>query len=516
MNEDDRRLLDSDLSEAFAELAPLPRPELMAAITRRIEATPQSSEAAALFTGPHRRIWRTVGLGAFGVVAGIAVGLTAASLLVSGPTASTPAGTVPPASASAVVRSPQDTASQSAASAQPSRVAHDPGAAWERIDLPDPVPGVFGGAGPQKVVAFRGDFVLVGSAWASCVSDIHEPPPDCTERLSELTAGFGYQAAVVWTSTDGRSWELIQSEALEGARVTDAATDGERLVVVGEISEQPIELGSDARPEIWTSTDGRAWEVVEQEGPTPEYLEWTANGWIGVRNTRMLEGSAYVAAGPEFLASSDGLRWEVVSEGGALGRGHVADLAVDLAGTTAIAAGYHEMIDEAGGLGSGSAVAWRTQDGRSWERTPDQQSLAFSGPGALYLQSVTATDDGWLGVGRADDAVEAAGVWRSVDGLSWERLTAAPPRFGGYGTIDHVAWTDPGFVATGTIAGAHGSVIAAWVSADGATWEPVHRQPALEDGVSSGVIVEGDLIVAPGSRGSGLDHWFPVVYVTAR
>ncbi|MGH2401650.1 MAG: hypothetical protein ACRDE6_02970, partial [Candidatus Limnocylindria bacterium] len=208
----------------------------------------------------------------------------------------------------------------------------------------------------------------------------------------------------MWTSTDGRAWELIQSEAFDAGHVTDAATDGERIVVTGEIGDLLLELGGEGRGAMWTSTDGRVWEVVEPDGPIPEYLEWTANGWIGVRNTRALEGTYYVDAGPEFLASSDGLRWEVVTEGGALGRGRVADLAVDLTGTTAIAVGYHEMVSEAGLLESGSGVAWRTRDGRSWEGAPDQQSLVSTGPGGLYLQSVTATDDGWLGVGRADDA----------------------------------------------------------------------------------------------------------------
>lgn len=516
MNEDQRYLLDRELSEVFADLAPRPGPSLMASVTRRIATTPQVTERATLFEGSPSRIWRTLGLGAVGVVAGIVVGLTAASILGSAPIASQPTGTLLASGTSGPAVSPHETALPSAASTRPSLTAHDPGAAWERIDLPDPVPGVFGGGGIRKILAFRGEFVLLGSVYANCVSDIHEPPPECTDRLSELTTGSAYQAGIAWISIDGRDWELIQSEAFDAGSVTDASTDGDRIVAVGEISDLPIELGGDSHAAIWTSTDGRAWEVVEPEGPVPEYLEWTANGWVGVRNTRTLEGSAYVAAGPEFLASRDGVRWEVVSEGGALGRGHVADLAVDLAGTTAIAVGYHEMVTEDGHLGSGSAVAWRTQEGRSWERTPDQQSLVFSGPGGLYLQSVTATDDGWLGVGRVDDAGEAGGVWRSADGLAWERLTSAPPRSDGYGTIDHVAWTNPGFVATGTIAGEHGSVIAAWVSADGATWEPVHRQPALEEGTSVGVIAVGDLIVAPGIRSSAPDHWLPVVYVTSR
>lgn len=516
MNEDHRPTLDRELSEAFAELAPRPGPELLSALTRRIEATPQATGAASFFTGSSVRWWRSVGLGAVGVVGGIAVGLTVATLLASSPIATKPGETVPASAGATASDAPRPSASHAAASAAPAQAAHNPGAVWERIDLPDPIPGVFGAADPVSIVAFRGDYVLLASVTASCVSDVYEPPPDCAERLAELSQGSRYQAAVAWTSTDGRAWELVQSGAFAAGRVTDAATDGERIIAVGEVSDAPTEFGADARPLIWTSTDGRGWEVADPGGPVPEYVEWTASGWIGVRNTSALQGSVYVDAGPEFLVSADGIRWEVVSEGGVLGPGRVADLAVDLAGATAVAVGYHETVTEAGLLDSGSALAWRTSDGRSWERAPDQESLRFTGPGGLYLQSVTASADGWLGVGRADDAGEAAGVWQSDDGMSWTRLTSAPPDLGEYGTIDHVAWTDPGFVATGTIAGAGGSVIAAWVSADGTTWESVNRQAALEDGVSRDLLGDGNLIVAPGIRSSGQDHWFPVVYVTSR
>jgi hypothetical protein len=516
MNEKHGSLVNREVAEALADLAPRPGPGLLAATLRRIASTPQMAAMTPESSGSPSPRWRTLGLAATVVVAGIAVGLTAASLLGPGQTASQPTEMPSASGTTGPTVEPLDTAPPIVASTRPSLVAHDAGAAWDRIDLPDPVPGVFGGSDPRKLLPFRDQYVLAGSVSAGCVNDIHQPPPGCTDRLAELTTGYSYQSAAVWTSSDGRRWELIESEAFHDGAMTDGATDGERIVVAGVVGARPLEVGGEGQAAIWTSTDGRTWEVVKPEGPVPELLEWTTSGWIGLRNTRALEGSAYVAAGPEFLASADGLEWEVVSAGGALGRGHAADLAVDLAGATALAVGYHETVSGDGLLEFGSAVAWRTRDGRSWERAPDQQSLVSSGPGGLYLQSVTANDDGWLGVGRADDAVEAGGVWKSRDGLSWDRLSLAPPRFGGYGTIDHVTWTNPGFVATGTIAGAHGSVISVWVSADGSSWKPVRRQPSLEDGVPTGIIADGDLIVAVGIRSSAPDHWLPVVYVTSR
>jgi hypothetical protein len=516
MNEKHGSLVNREVAEALAELAPRPGPGLLAATLRRIASTPQVTAMTPESSGSPSPRWRTLGLAATVVVAGIAVGLTAASLLGPGQTASQPTEMPSASGTTGPTVEPLDTAPPIIASTRPSLVAHDAGAAWDRIDLPDPVPGVFGGSDPRKLLPFRDQYVLAGSVSAGCVNDIHQPPPGCTDRLAELTTGFAYQAAAVWLSSDGRAWELIHSKAFPDGTVTDAATDGQRIVVAGVTGARPLEVGGEGRAAIWTSTDGRTWEVVHPDGPVPEFLEWTTGGWIGVRNTRALEGSAYVAAGPEFLASPDGLQWEVVSAGGAHGPGHVADLAVDLAGTTALAVGYHEAANGEGLLEFGSAVAWRTRDGRSWERAPDQQSLVPTEVGGLYLQSITATGDGWLGVGRADDVAEAAGVWRSGDGLSWDRLSAAPPQFGGYGTIDHVAWTNPGYVATGTIAGPHGSVISAWVSADGSTWESVRRQPSLEDGVSRGIIADGDVIVVSGIRSSASDHWLPVVYVASR
>ena len=62
----------------------------------------------------------------------------------------------------------------------------------------------------------------------------------------------------------------------------------------------------------------------------------------------------------------------------------------------------------------------------------------------------------------------------------------APGAFDGY--ADEVAWTGEHLVATGSVAGEGGSVIAFWLSRDGTTWDLVEGQQALDNGSSDRLI----------------------------
>ncbi|HEX7197540.1 MAG TPA: hypothetical protein VF364_12000, partial [Candidatus Limnocylindria bacterium] len=395
--------LERDLRAALDELAPAPDPGTLSTVTRRIAATPQR----AVGTRQWPPTWRAMALAAAGVVAGVGVGLSVARLIDESPSVSGPASTADAHASAHVTLRPS--------ASRPPAAAHDRDADWERLDLPDPAPGVFGGGTPGDIIEFGDAFVIVGSARGHCASDIHAPPDNCSINLAALTSEDVYQAAAAWVSDDGRRWELIASDSFDGGQMRHAATDGHRIVATGALLDP---LGTERGAALWVSPDGRTWEMVTSDGPVPEHVAWTAHGWIGVRNTQALEAGRYVDAGPQFLRSDDGISWQITAEPDETGQGRVEDLAADPAGTTVIAVGYEEAVNEEGALDSSTAVVWRTLDGQVWERAPDQETFMIGPPSITYMFGVTATASGWVALGIAANSGDYdSGAWTSADGL---------------------------------------------------------------------------------------------------
>lgn len=514
MSRPDTSELERALQQTLPELIAPPSGALLERTLRQVAATPQRRTGA--FRIPRlstRAGWSSMVVAAAAAVAGIVVGGSAVLLIANRPPASPPPATVSP-SASATA--------SSSASALPTATprAVQPEATWERIDLADPAAGVDGGGRPAEIIAFGDRYVVVGSVDGYCGNDILVPAPGCSERLEALTDEPRLQAAAVWISEDARSWDLVESPSFERGRMFDATTDGERIVVAGSVLDSPVVYGSiEGTATVWISTDAQRWEIAASGGPLPEFVEWTPNGWVGVRNTET-QGPGFLIAdgGPQFLASEDGEVWVPVTEPGDLGPGRVVDLAFDGTGTV-IAVGYDEVVTAEGMLDSSTPLSWRTTDGRTWEVAPRQDAFIFDGPaGGLYLQTISATPEGWMALGRADDTPDGVGAWASRDGLTWARLPelSAP---GGvlpdaeYVTVQQLFWTDPGLIATGGLPGETGTEFAVWVSADGKTWDLMHRQPGA--GFNT-LIVDGDLVVSAGTSSASSDNPVPAVYLTTR
>lgn len=520
--------LERDLGRVLREMAPSPKADAVERAMRAVDSTPQ--RRPLLRQGGRRRwpAWATLAVVAAGALAGVAFSLAATSPTGTGASPS-PAGSVEPlASADAGGSSTPIRSASPAASPRPTDDGAEPigvlgpDAAWEAIDLPDPAPGVDGGAVPSDIVAFGGGYVVVGSVEGFCGSDILIPEPGCDERLAELTDDPRLRSATVWISDDGRSWEMVESSTFERGAMLDAATDGERIIVSGRVFDSPASFGSTAGdPAIWSSTDGRHWELAAAGGALPELVERTPNGWVGVRTIRGEgPGGLIVDHGPQFFASDDGVTWTPVSTPVQLGPGRAEALAVDVGGRV-VAVGYHEVITADGLLESSIGLAWRTDDGVSWEAARGQEALAMDGqPGGLYLQAVAAVDDGWMAFGRADDAEGGVGGWRSGDGLTWERLPEDRVPAGGTEGMDSVSvnlllYADPGLVAAGSSPGSSGSEASIWLSADGSRWDLVRAHELASGGIRA-LAVDGDLVLAAAARSPSTDNYLPVVLLADR
>ena len=122
--------------------------------------------------------------------------------------------------------------------------------------------------------------------------------------------------------------------------------------------------------------------------------------------------------------------------------------------------------------------AWTSADGITWD-TPDARTSGLdlghfrpttSGP-EVGIEGIAYGPAGFLAFGRAEagDRGQVSAVWRSGDGTSWERLTAA----GGFppGTrLRTILGADDGYLLGGVIYGDRAPRAAIWSSPDGRTW----------------------------------------------
>ena len=139
---------------------------------------------------------------------------------------------------------------------------------------------------------------------------------------------------------------------------------------------------------------------------------------------------------------------------------------------------------EVGNFAFGNPVTWTSREGEVWRRSPEQDSLRYSGAGrwdyGTFANDVAAAGryvvmcggDWWYETGTEVNAYGVARIWTSVDGLTWQRGTIA----GGArnACVAAIVTGGPVLLAVGRrwdgpMAPA---VPAFWTSADGRVWRP--------------------------------------------
>lgn len=139
-------------------------------------------------------------------------------------------------------------------------------------------------------------------------------------------------------------------------------------------------------------------------------------------------GSTVVAVGGEadpghyrgvFLVSTDGGRTFATAEVQGLNGGEPGPTEVP----RAVAGGPGGWV--AIGSRPAGGVVWTSQDGRTWQRQPDEAGDVF-GPGNRVTR-VISTDKGFLAVGehsrKRDFTDSVPATWLSADGVRWDALT---------------------------------------------------------------------------------------------
>jgi hypothetical protein len=164
---------------------------------------------------------------------------------------------------------------------------------------------------------------------------------------------------------------------------------------------------------------------------------------------------------------------------------------------TFYAVGYDNDVEGDGASFRG--WVWRSTDGIGWQRVatvPDEGS---------FMVAVAGGNGMLVAVGEIMWSPEDAAIWTSTDGVEWVRVVDDGEIFGsGLGHIAEVVAGGPGFVAVGYVCEnvpANGDPCVgqpvAWVSETGQDWERVVL--ADVDGNVADIAVHNGILVAVGS-----------------
>ena len=297
-------------------------------------------------------------------------------------------------------------------------------------------------------------------------------------------------------SPDGVTWHL--QEALgTGAGPTRLASGPRGVVAIGALAGRPTSWATadgltwTARPDAFPAS-GRGGSTVEVTGAIA-----TTDGWLAVGREdapcQLNCGLAPVRAWA--WISADGLTWRRVPVQPSLEGGGMNAVARTASGFVAV------------GVASGLAAVWTSSDGRTWLRVPDDPIFHprpdTDPSAALSLVGVAANCGSVVAAGQAfgvgpGGAPAALGLW-SRDGRTWAEATVEDPT---PDYIQSVTATADGFLATGSAW--HGQWLPiVWSSSDGRAWRIVSSDPGPHPFLPVTVAIAPTVEVAVGGGVSG-------------
>jgi len=275
---------------------------------------------------------------------------------------------------------------------------------------------------------------------------------------------FGLRQGIVWTSTDGTTWQESVEPAFANITLTDVVTLGSDIYVFGDLStcDQAIDPNCVDNPTggtvVYRSSNGGGWEQLQQ---TPDMQRATFDGVKASDSLLVAWGSAGDQDETTTLwTSSDGLAWTA---------------ATDLAGM--------DPVDAAAAGGPGLLAF-----GTSYDDQSDQLSLigATSSNGSQFTAATVPSvptgeiDDiangpsGYVGVGYAESDVDPsiALALSSADGLTWTQSAPSDNSFEN-ALMSEIHPAANEYVAVGSTLDQDDptlQTLRAWASADGHSW----------------------------------------------
>jgi len=302
---------------------------------------------------------------------------------------------------------------------------------------------------------------------------------------------------LAWTSADGQSWRihLLGDDAFTFPESLASGADG-TVVAVGRSGRLPV---------AWTTRDGETWQrhdvPILGTGATPERMTTVVAGARGF----VAGGSV----GPELSdrhariwRSADGATWErVPDDAAAFADAEVRSIASFDGGLVAV--GVVGNVQHPTG-----AVAWVSNDGGTWTRIDDPSFV-----GGVAVSAIAAPFGGLVAVGSTLDRGEAI-VWRSADGRSWTRAEGGTGfRDPGFVWMTDVVAVDDIVIAIGDYQPNQRGTAVSWTSRDGESWTRAAPAPVQEQAEFSAIARGGPGAIAVGVFGLP-DSFVPTVWLT--
>ncbi len=226
----------------------------------------------------------------------------------------------------------------------------------------------------------------------------------------------------VWSSSDGKTWDLLVKQApWEGRHTAGYAILNNLLYIVGGDPNQ-----GHYQPDVWSSPDGKTWTCVTNDAPfKPRALHYT----VAFKNKLWVFGGQTL---PQFAPAPQ-----------------------------------HYYSD-----------AWSSPDGKTWTKQAD--NLPW-GPRGMIGGATVLHDKIWILGGGTYDTPSIAerkfynDVWSSPDGINWTCVAQSTPwgprQYHDVATFDNKLWVMEGYHRQG------GNKKDVWYSDNGTHWHEVPNTP---------------------------------------
>lgn len=239
----------------------------------------------------------------------------------------------------------------------------------------------------------------------------------------------------VWSSTDGADWELVKPNSFldqsfdpaldwEGRHTAGYAVHDERMWIVGGDCNQ-----GHYQNDVWSSKDGRKWDLVNGEVPWgPRALHYTVvhDARIWVIGGQTMPG--FAGADERFYrdawTTADGVHWDRIepNEPCWSPRGMIGGSAVFRNRIWVLGGGTYDT--PATPARSFYNDVWSSADGIHW-----QQHAAKAPWFPRQYHDVAAFDDRlWVLEGYNAEGGNRNDVWHSADGETWAEIPQTPWR----------------------------------------------------------------------------------------
>jgi len=226
----------------------------------------------------------------------------------------------------------------------------------------------------------------------------------------------------VWSSTDGRNWQLVDQKAPWEGRHTAGYVvhQGKMWIVGGDV------IQGHYQNDIWNTVDGKIWEKVSETAPwAPRCLHYTVafQGKIWVMGGQMLPP---FAPGPEKFYSDvwnseDGIAWTKVAENMPWGeRGLIGGSVVFKDRMWILGGGTYDTPDRRERKFYNDV--WSSADGVHWEC----HTKAAPWAPREYHDVAVFDDRMWVLEGYSVESGNRNDVWYSDDGVEWTEMPDTP------------------------------------------------------------------------------------------